>query len=738
VPGSIFIPIISAFDAKGVTQAKGAITGLAAVVKNLKGAAIAAAAAYATIGLTSFIKEATASARDFEAANIGLTSMFGDSSAGLKQFAKQTSALGLSQLEASRNITFLGSSLMGNGLIMDDSIEKTKVLIAIGADLAATYGKDISESVTALATVFRGEYDPIEKFGVAIKQQQVNALLAERGQAKLTGSMKAAAQAVARYDLILQATAKAQGNLAKMQDTLFVKQNQLNASFENMKAIVGKALNKPLADLLGSLIPIVDQVGGKLVPMFMNFAKVVKMLTPLVKPLADVSFVLQKVFGNFTGVLIALIEPLIVPLISAVKLLATTFQVLEPILKIVTAGMKLMVIPLTIIGYTLDFATKGTDMLIGSLSKIPGVSQGLSAVTDFLNTITFGFVKANEASFTVVNTTKDIIESISKPQKLTLTEALNAQFEQSTATINKTKDAISSLIDDARNTQKSLMGAFDITKILDSNQDAIVESVTYIDGKFRTVISGVTKGSQDLVSKFAANLTKLKTFYTNLNKLTENGLSPELRQQLISAGPDAGNATAEAILASGKEGIKGLNKTFAGIKSLAGTIGVQSAKAMTSVGEKLGNGLIDGLVASRDKLIAEASQLGEDLAVAIKNSAAGHFTAAWSLAGTSTYVTPPGVNNTDKQFITRGNQIISPYTVDVPGVTRPYNFMTANQFSNPFAANETGFLAFQTAQNKANEYNIVVKVEPGAASKDIANTLIKTIQEYERKKGKIN
>jgi hypothetical protein len=35
-----------------------------------------------------------------------------------------------------------------------------------------TFGYDVQEALLAITALFRGEYDPIEKFGVAMKQKR--------------------------------------------------------------------------------------------------------------------------------------------------------------------------------------------------------------------------------------------------------------------------------------------------------------------------------------------------------------------------------------------------------------------------------------------------------------------------------------------------------------------------------------------------------------------------------------
>jgi len=144
----------------------------------------------------------------------------------------------------------LGSVLKQSGFEMGDVAVETKNLVGLASDLAATYGYDVSEALTGMTALFRGEYDPIEKFGVAMKQSEVNALLAARGQNKLTGATLRQATAQARLDILYNRSQDAQASYAQQSDSLFVAQKNLQASFENIKASLGASLTQPLANLL--------------------------------------------------------------------------------------------------------------------------------------------------------------------------------------------------------------------------------------------------------------------------------------------------------------------------------------------------------------------------------------------------------------------------------------------------------------------------------------------------------
>ena len=729
--GSIFIPLISVFDGKGVAQAKGALAGLGSVAKTVKGNLTAMAVSFASVGVGNFIQESVVAARDLQAAGISTQSVFGDLSGEMQSFAKATKSIGLSNLEATQAINFMGTSLQGNGLTVDDAAEKTKNLISLSADLSATFGRDIPETLTAMGAVFRGEYDPIEKFGVAIKQAQVNALLMERGQNKLTGSAKAAAAAQARYDLMMQATLKLQGNYSKLSDTLFVKQNNLRASFENLKSSVGESLLAPLAKLAEAFIPIIDKSGPIIAKNFETLAKLLETLTPVIMPIVEIGGQLGEVFGELLDVLMSILEPILVPIVEVLKVLGGVVKLLKGPLIILAKVIAAVLVPaLTVLGFVFTLVFKIIGMFIEGLASIPIVGDMFQSASKGLDAWTDGFNSLNDKLLETKSSTKDVTSALSHPgYKANAVDAITASTQKALDSAKKASDEMQKLIDAAKGTQKSIISAFDITGILKDNEQTISESVVYVNGKFRTVVSSVSKGSESIVNKFKANLQKLKTFYTSLNKLTELGLSPELRDQIIQAGPEAGQATAQAILASGKTGVKSLNKTFGNIKALAGNIGAKSAKAMATVGENIGNGLIDGLMSQRDNLLAVAEKLGKDLSDALDKG----FNTTKPTTNKDKGIDVGYGSVADVLKLSQSGKLIYPNVFAGIG---PKTLVKPSELTNPFAPQDPGFQQFLDTVQKANNYNVQIYVAPGTNPRDVNAALVKGIADYERTRGK--
>lgn len=409
--GSIFIPLVSVFDAKGIRQAQSSMQGLTGVLKNLKSTAALAAASFATVGAGNFIKESVAAARDLERSMYGLNAIFGDASATMGQFSMNAKDIGLSQIDAANASTFLGSVLKQSGMPMQEVIGRTQDLVGLAADLSAVYKYDVSEALTGMTAIFRGEYDPIEKFGVAMKQNEVNALLAERGQNKLTGSALKYATAVAKIDLLLSRSTDAQGAYAAQQETMYVSQKNLSASFKNLQAALGASLQEPLANLLQAMTPLVELAGVRLIPIFEILSRVMETLTPLVEPLSEVFAILLDALTPILDVFVALIQPLMIPLVSVIKLLVTVLKPLIPAIELVANIISAVFVPIvTVAALALDTIVKLVDDLTKKLTEMPffswffGLSAGLRESSSGYSKLTEELLNTDKSANTLANT----------------------------------------------------------------------------------------------------------------------------------------------------------------------------------------------------------------------------------------------------------------------------------------------------------------------------------------------
>lgn len=188
------------------------------------------------------VNETLEASSDLEQQFGALDSIFKDLAPSMQKFAYTLTPIGLSAADASRSMALLGSQLKGYGLPVDEAAQKTQDLTLLAADLAATFGGTTYGAVESISALFRGEYDPIEKYGVAIKKSDVNARLAAEGLDELEGEALKLAEAQTALTILFEKTTDAQGQAARESESYAAQQAYLKAETENLKAEIGEAL----------------------------------------------------------------------------------------------------------------------------------------------------------------------------------------------------------------------------------------------------------------------------------------------------------------------------------------------------------------------------------------------------------------------------------------------------------------------------------------------------------------
>jgi hypothetical protein len=244
LPAVLRVDIVS--DAKGVgrgvddaTSRFGKLGSAARTAGRVAGAGLALAG----VAAGKFALDSIKSASNVQQAFGALDTVYGKSADKVKRWAEGAAdSVGLASSEYANLASLVGAQLQGMGVETDKSAGKTKDLIKMGADLAATYGGSVSEAVGAVSSLLKGEADPIERYGVSIKAADVSARLAAQGLGELTGKAEKQARAQATLELLTKQTTKAQGAFSRESNTLAGQQERLRAKFENIKATVGQKL----------------------------------------------------------------------------------------------------------------------------------------------------------------------------------------------------------------------------------------------------------------------------------------------------------------------------------------------------------------------------------------------------------------------------------------------------------------------------------------------------------------
>jgi hypothetical protein len=277
-----------------------------------------AGAALAGVGVAVGVwaKKSFDAASSLEQSIGAVDSVFGTASDTVKRFAKDAAkSAGLSKAAYQTFAAVVGSQMQRAGQSQEESALSTDKLIKLGADLAATYGGPVSDAVTAISALLRGERDPIERYAVGINEATIKAWLAAKGLDNLTGSALEQAKMQATLALLFEQTAKAQGQYGREADTAAGRQATFQAQVVNLQASMGKGL-----------LPVVV----KMIDAMTRFGQWVGRNRAVIVPLVAV-------LGTFTAAFVAVIKVLQLAKVAAALFGVTLNISLGPIALVVAA-----------------------------------------------------------------------------------------------------------------------------------------------------------------------------------------------------------------------------------------------------------------------------------------------------------------------------------------------------------------------------------------------------------------
>lgn len=248
-------------------------------------------------GLTALGKGAADYAAEAEQSYGAVESIFGEHAAKINDLSKTAAdSVGLSGREYREQASYMGAMLKNLGTPMEELGGKSADLVAMGADLAATFGGPTSDAVSALGAVLRGETDPIERYGISIKQADINAKMAEMGMDGLTGEAEKQARAQATLALLTEQSASAQGQFARETDTAAHKSQVARAKIDDAKETIGTALLPVVAQLSEMMAKVAEQV-GKHPRLFLALAGAVGAVSAAIVGIATVSSAVSALGG---------------------------------------------------------------------------------------------------------------------------------------------------------------------------------------------------------------------------------------------------------------------------------------------------------------------------------------------------------------------------------------------------------------------------------------------------------
>lgn len=614
------------------------------LVKSAGAVAVAGmAAAGAAIG--GVVIAGVKAAGDLEQSVGALDTVFGDAAASMHKNARAASdALGLTENSYNELATLLGTQLKngmgGAAADMQKVGAKTNELIGLGADLASMFGGTTSDAVGALSSALKGERDPIERYGVSLKQAAIDAKAAELGFTKVGGSFDAEAEQAATLALIMEQTSAAHGNFARESDTFAHQIEVGKAQIGNITAEIGKGF-LPILTKAGQVIntnflPGAQKLASQIAP---TLASVFSTLGPMITPLIQGFTQLVGTGLTPTGIGFAALEANINPIMGLLKTLGEVLigsilpqlislgqAVVPPILGLING----VVPPLTeIIGVIVNLAGALIDSIMPPLTQIIGsVLPPLTTVISALMPLIADVVKAIAPVIQVIGVVIGLILNILQPAIKFVADFIAVVVNTVSGVLDGFFKLVSGLI--TGDWRQAWQGAKQIFGSIWNGITGILKAVwDFIKGFFTAQLENIKTvwfGAWNLVSTFFSNVWKsIQAVLAGAWSAIQNAVNGGITNTVNTVKSLPGKAIAalgnigQSLFNAGKNlvqgfinGIKSMfgaigsaardlgNKAVSGVKNL---LGIRSpSKVFTDIGIMTGRGMVNGVESMQGKV----------------------------------------------------------------------------------------------------------------------------------------
>lgn len=225
--------------------------------------ALSAAIGQANQLLSGFVDESVSIGEEASKANV----IFGESAAAIQEFARASSGIGLSTKAALGATASFGNLFTAIGLNNRQAADYSQTLTVLAADLASFNNTSVEDAVLALGAALRGESEPIRRYGVLLSDATLRQTALANGFDVTSGALSPVVRAQAAYLAILQQTGKAQGDFERTSDSLANQQRILGAEWNNVRAVIGDALQpayRAIVQALRESLPAIRQAGQEL------------------------------------------------------------------------------------------------------------------------------------------------------------------------------------------------------------------------------------------------------------------------------------------------------------------------------------------------------------------------------------------------------------------------------------------------------------------------------------------
>lgn len=212
-----------------------------------------------TAPLAAFGIASAKTASDAQELDSAFTETFDNLAGAMRIWARETGdAMGRSTQSVQEMANTFGIFFNQAAPTRAEAAEMSKTFTVLAQDLSSFYNVSGDEALQKLRSGLSGESEPLRDFGVFLTEATVKAKAMEMGLTGLGDELTEQEKILARYQLILESTSDAQGDVSRTSGGAANQWRSFTEALEELRVVIGERLLPLLTPLVAGMTNVVN------------------------------------------------------------------------------------------------------------------------------------------------------------------------------------------------------------------------------------------------------------------------------------------------------------------------------------------------------------------------------------------------------------------------------------------------------------------------------------------------
>lgn len=280
-----------------------------------------------TAPLTAFGVASAKAASDAQELDSAFTETFDNLSGAMRDWAEETGdAMGRSTQSMQEMANTFGIFFNQAAPTRKEAAEMSKTFTVLAQDLSSFYNVSGDIALQKLRSGLSGESEPLRDFGVFLTEATVKAKAMEMGLTGLGDELTEQEKILARYQLILESTMDAQGDVARTSGGAANQWRSFTEALQELQVVIGERLLPVLTPLIRGVTSLVNgfnNLPSGVQTAIVAFGAVAASIGPMMLIMGTLAATVLPLFAAKFGVVGLAISAFVNPLGTAISLLAS-------------------------------------------------------------------------------------------------------------------------------------------------------------------------------------------------------------------------------------------------------------------------------------------------------------------------------------------------------------------------------------------------------------------------------